>query len=124
MTNPQKVLVVDDQTDNLVLLEMILEDDFDVTCRISGEECLAEVDDICPNIIILDVNMPTIDGFEVCRRLKSQPNTADIPIIFLTALDLIEQEKIGYEIGAADYITKPVDAERLISSINKALASN
>src|ERR1700756_1262567 len=104
------VLVVDDSAANLALMGDLLEDDYRVKAAISGEKALqiATAGEGRPDLILLDIMMPGMDGYEVCRRLKADPATCDIPIIFLTTQGEIEDEKKGFELGAVDYIHKPV----------------
>ncbi len=118
---PLKILVVDDNTDNRELLEDIFEDDYDVVSAESGQKCL----DLCPvespDIILLDVNMPQMDGYEVCRHLKNNPETALIPVVFVTALASPEERLTGYEAGAEDYVTKPFVDEIIEEIVHKVL---
>lgn len=103
------VLVVDDTPENLSLMSDLLREHYRVKVATNGERALriAGAED-APDLIMLDVMMPEMDGYEVCRRLKQQDNTKDIPIIFLTARTDPEDEKIGLELGAVDFITKPI----------------
>ena len=104
----KKILVVDDTPENILVLTGILKNEFDVLVSSGGEKALkilSRVPDI--DLILLDIMMPDMDGYEVCARLKADPNTADIPVIFVTALASEENEAKGLELGAVDYITKP-----------------
>jgi diguanylate cyclase (GGDEF)-like protein len=105
--NP-KVLVVDDQPANIQILAEALQSQYDVRIATNGEKALqiAHESDK-PDLILLDVMMPDLDGFEVCRRLKSDPATQHIPVIFVTAKDNASDEERGLSIGAIDYISKP-----------------
>jgi two-component system, NtrC family, sensor kinase len=113
------ILIVDDTPTNLKLLfEMLNNSGFRVSIAKNGESALEKVHDIIPNLILLDVMMPGIDGFETCRRLKANPKTKDIPVIFMTALaDTIDKVK-GLQLGAVDYITKPIEYEEVLARIN------
>lgn len=102
-----RVLVVDDIPDNVEVLGEALINDYEVQFANSGAEALALVASDPPDLIFLDVMMPEMDGFEVCRRLKSAPVTHDIPVIFVTAKDTEDDEIFGLNLGAADYISKP-----------------
>ncbi|WP_321402564.1 hybrid sensor histidine kinase/response regulator [Maridesulfovibrio sp.] len=103
-----KVLIVDDAPENIHVLLKALKQDYAVIAATSGEKALeVAFSDIPPQIILLDIIMPGIDGYEVCRRLKNSPKTADIPIIFVTALEDAVDETKGLSLGAIDYITKP-----------------
>jgi two-component system sensor histidine kinase/response regulator len=101
------ILVVDDTEINIDVLVEALAGDYAVRVALDGESALRSVAKALPGLILLDVMMPEMDGFEVCRRLKEVKATQDIPVIFLTALSEEEDEARGLELGAADYITKP-----------------
>lgn len=103
----QKILLVDDTPANLVILGEELQHDYEVFVATNGFQALKIVDSNPPDLILLDIMMPMMDGYEVCRRLKDTPETSDIPIIFITAMDGEEDQARGLEAGAVDYITKP-----------------
>ena len=106
---PARVLVVDDIPANVKLLEAKLGAEyFDVVTAGSGPEALRKVEEEKPDIILLDVMMPGMDGFEVCQRIKSNPATAHLPVIMVTALVLVSDRVLGLEAGADDFLTKPV----------------
>ena len=105
---PQRVLLVDDVPENIEVLAAALADDFDVFFAISGEEALDAVSRREIDLIILDIMMPEVDGYEVCRLLKLDPHLADIPVIFVTAKTDAEDEAKGFAVGGVDYITKPI----------------
>jgi len=107
------VLAVDDTPENLDIVKAILTPEYKVKVATSGALALKIVNSQPPNIILLDVMMPEMDGYEVCRRLKSDPITAEIPIIFLTTQDQTADEAEGFSLGAADYIHKPVNPQIL-----------
>jgi putative two-component system response regulator len=105
----QTVLIVDDTPDNLVLMSNVLKDTYRVKVANNGERALGvAAGDPVPDLILLDVMMPGIDGYEVCRRLKADRLTAGIPVLFLTAMTQAEDEQMGFDVGGADYITKPI----------------
>ncbi len=122
------ILVVDDTADNLSLMSGLLKDKYKVKLAINGEKALsiaraAEP----PDLILLDIMMPGLSGYEVCKILKDDPATRDIPVIFLTAMIGTEDEKKGLELGAADFITKPVNPPIVLARVatqlqNKAAA--
>lgn len=103
------ILVVDDTPQNLSLMCELLEQDYTLKLATSGARALKiATASTPPDLILLDIMMPEMDGYEVCRQLKADPATADIPVIFVTALAEIENEEQGFALGAVDYITKPV----------------
>ncbi|MGF1720838.1 two-component system response regulator [Vibrio kyushuensis] len=103
------ILVVDDIPDNIHTLSGILSDEFKIKAATSGKKAIQIANTSPkPHLILLDIMMPEMDGYEVCRKLKSNPITADIPIIFVTAKAEIVDEQKGFEMGAVDYITKPI----------------
>ncbi len=117
------ILVVDDTPENLVLMSGLLKDDYKVKIANSGEKALKIAgSETPPNLILLDIMMPGMDGYEVCRRLKLEPRTANIPVIFLTAKSEIEDEKKGLELGAVDYITKPISPPLVMARVKNNLA--
>ena len=102
------ILVVDDTPANLSLMSTLLKDTYKVKVANRGERALEiAASDTPPDLILLDVLMPDMDGYEVCRRLKAQSTTKDIPIIFITAMGDVENESMGFALGAVDYISKP-----------------
>lgn len=112
------ILAVDDEPFNLEILEEILEGDYPLHFASSGQECLAKVEQIAPQVILLDVSMPNMDGYEVCRQLKSNPATAHIVVMFLSARGSIDERIAGYNVGAEDYIVKPFAKEELKAKLN------
>ncbi len=104
------VLVVDDTPENIHVMSGVLQDEYAVRVATSGEKALtAARADPQPDLILLDVKMPVMDGYEVCRRLKNDYHTQRIPVIFVTALGEAEDEARGFELGAVDYIVKPIN---------------
>ncbi|MCQ4269995.1 response regulator [Pseudomonas kuykendallii] len=103
-----KLLLVDDEATNLQVLRHILQDDYRLLFAKSGAKALELALTESPDLVLLDVMMPGMTGFEVCSTLKAEPSTAGIPVIFVTALADIDDEARGFEVGAVDYITKPV----------------
>ena len=113
-----RVLVVDDIPANVKLLEARLGAEyFEVVTALSGEEALAACARAVPDIVLLDVMMPGMDGFEVCRRLKADPRTALVPVVMVTALDQISDRVKGLEAGADDFLTKPVNDTALVTRV-------
>lgn len=105
---PPKILLVDDDPTNLRVLRNVLEDKYRLSFARSGQNALDLIQKEKVDLILLDVNMPEMTGFEVCEKLKKDPKTAHIPIIFITALRDTDDEAKGFELGAVDYITKPI----------------
>ncbi|NMG01319.1 response regulator, partial [Aromatoleum toluolicum] len=116
------MLVVDDTPDNLSLMSDLLRTDYKVKLAPSGERALQIVaGDSKPDLILLDIMMPDMDGYEVLRRLQFNPDTEDIPVIFLTAMSAAEDESIGLELGAVDYITKPINPAIVMARVRNHL---
>src|ERR1044072_6619272 len=111
-----RVLVVDDILSNVKLLEAKLSAEyFEVITAFTGLECLARMEETIPDIVLLDVMMPGMDGFEVCRRIKSNPRTAHVPVVMVTALDQPSDRVTGLDAGADDFLTNPVDHVALLA---------
>jgi CheY-like chemotaxis protein len=116
--NSQSILIVDDNPNNLeVLSETLTRAGFQVAVAIDGESAIEQVQYDRPELILLDVMMPGIDGFETCRRLKKNPATFEIPIIFTTALSDTENKVQGFSLGAVDYVTKPFQQEEVLARV-------
>jgi two-component system NtrC family sensor kinase len=121
MTLTQKglILVVDDNpTNTKVLFDVLEADGFRVLLAQSGESALDKLQLVVPDLILLDVMMPGIDGFETCRRLKANEATQDIPVIFMTALAETADKVKGFSVGAVDYITKPLQQDEVLARVN------
>jgi putative two-component system response regulator len=117
------ILVVDDTPDNLTLMSGLLKDNYLVKVANSGARALKIAQsETPPDLILLDIMMPEIDGYEVCRRLKADNKTRDIPIIFLTAKTEVIDETLGFELGASDYITKPISPPIVLARVETHLA--
>jgi putative two-component system response regulator len=117
------ILVVDDAPDNLSLMSSLLKDDFRVKVASNGEKALKIAQaDPGPDLILLDIMMPGMDGYEVCQRLMADPRTHNIPVIFLTARSAEEDEQKGLEIGAVDYVSKPISPPIVKARIRTQLA--
>ena len=117
-----RLLIVDDKPQNLRLIsDFLAERGFELMLTRSGAQALEKAQLAVPDLILLDVKMPDMDGFEVCRRLKAQSATATVPVIFMTALDDIAHKVEGFRLGAVDYITKPIQREELVVRIQHHL---
>lgn len=115
------VMIVDDTEENVDLLVEALGGFFDLTVAMDGESALKNVIQDRPDLILLDINMPGMDGYEVCRRLKKDPATENIPVVFLTAMSEEENEAKGLELGAIDYITKPFSPDLVKARVTNHL---
>lgn len=120
----EKVLIVDDEKNIVTLIQLHLDTEgYETIVAYNGETALKRIADEIPDLIILDVMMPRMDGLEVCRRIKANKELATIPVIMLTAKTRKEDLKRGWEAGVTDYITKPFSAQRLVEVVKKALKS-
>lgn len=116
------LLIVDDNPTNLeVLFDFLTDVGFKVLVARDGESAIQKVNYACPDVILLDVIMPGMDGFETCRQLKANPLTQDIPVIFMTALSQTAVVVKGFELGAVDYITKPTQQEIVLARVTTHL---
>ncbi|MGQ5523963.1 response regulator [Chitinimonas sp. PSY-7] len=117
-TSPQTVLIVDDTPENLTLLHGLLKDRYRVLIANNGERALQiTAGNTLPDLILLDVMMPGIGGFDVCRQIKADHRTANIPVIFLTAMGENENEQEGFDAGAVDYIIKPISPPIVLARV-------
>lgn len=117
-TEKASILVVDDTPDNLSLMSGLLKDRYRVKVANNGEKAIKIVQgDSPPDLVLLDIMMPGLSGYDVCQILKADPATRDVPIIFLTAMTATEDEKKGLEMGAADFITKPVNPPIVLARV-------
>ncbi len=122
MINGQKtILIVDDTDTNIHILIELLDDKYDILASLNGHDAIEIINEEQIDLILLDIMMPEIDGYEVCKRLKENSKTKDIPIIFITAKTDEESIKKAYEVGGVDYITKPFKAIEVLSRINTHL---
>ncbi|MEO8894109.1 MAG: response regulator [Coleofasciculaceae cyanobacterium] len=116
------ILVVDDAPFNLRLLTAMLQDDgYEVRQAISGKFALQVVPVIQPDLILLDINMPEMDGYEVCQALKQMPESKDIPVIFISALDGDVDKEKAFAAGGSDYITKPFKLQDILTCVESQL---
>lgn len=119
------ILIVDDIPDNCMLLECLLDDDYETETASSGQECLDHLDaNEPPSLMLLDVRMPEMNGFELCEKLKSDKKTKSVPIIFVTAETGQEEKLKGYEVGADDFISKPFDQDELCAKVRRSIKSS
>jgi CheY-like chemotaxis protein/MinD-like ATPase involved in chromosome partitioning or flagellar assembly len=119
----ERVLIIDDDLDSLKLVGLMLQKQgYEIVAASSGASGIEKAASQKPDLIILDIMMPDISGYEVCRRLRAQPETVDIPILMFTAKTMVDDKVAGFEAGADDYITKPTHPAELASRIKAALA--
>ena len=123
LSDRKTILIVDDTPTNIGIISSVLKDSFRTKVATNGEKALvlASADDR-PDLILLDITMPGMDGYEVCRRLKANPATSSIPVIFLTAKTEDEDERLGFDVGAVDYVHKPFSAPIMLARVKTHLA--
>jgi len=122
MIEKQTILVVDDTPENIDVLRGILADRYKIKAAVDGSKALRICAKSPPDLILLDVMMPQMDGYEVCKQLKSDDATASIPVIFVTAKNEVEDETRGFMVGGVDYITKPVSPPLVRARVRTHLA--
>ncbi|APR65289.1 diguanylate cyclase [Borrelia anserina] len=115
VVEPHKLLLVDDTPTNLDLLVGILQYNYEIRIALNGIDALKQVEIFSPDLILLDILLPDVSGYEVCKRLKSDPETRDIPIIFISSRDSIDAQLEGFNVGGVDYILKPFNG-RIINA--------
>jgi len=120
---PSDILIVDDNLQNLELLEAYLESMDNISTRraTDGEACLTAVEEKTPDLILLDIMMPKMSGYEVCKKLRAQDKTATIPVIMVTALHEMADMELATEVGANDFLTKPVNRIDLAERVTALL---
>ncbi|HEY7727706.1 MAG TPA: response regulator [Candidatus Eisenbacteria bacterium] len=117
-----KILVVDDEIYIVHILDFSLGmEGYEVVTALDGEQALEKVKSERPDLIVLDIMMPKLDGYEVCKTIKGNPDTAHIPVILLSAKGRNVDQKMGFDVGADDYITKPFSPRKLVERINQLL---
>jgi len=119
---PLRILIVDDQPINIRVLHGVFRGKFEVLMATNGAQAIAVCRSQRPDIVLLDVVMPDISGHEVCRQLKADPGTKDIPVIFVTSQAEVDEEALGFEIGAVDFISKPVNPVTVLARVRTHLA--
>ena len=124
MANPtsKMIMAVDDSAEVLAILNgIIAQQGYRFVCARIAEQCLRLIQESRPDLIFLDINMPEMDGFELCRRIRSMPENAKTPIAFLTSRNTTEDVKAALDAGGNDYIAKPFDAKTIRSRVNRWL---
>ncbi len=123
MDRPTRILVADDDPSILRLLQLNFElEGYEVATASDGEEALAQARASSPDVIVLDVMMPGLDGWEVCRRLKEDEALRDVPVVLLTALGQERERRHGLAMGASEYVQKPFDPDQLVNVVKGTLA--
>src|SRR5262245_26147727 len=116
-----RVLVVDDAKSNVDILVGALRDDYKLSVALNGESALQSIERSPPDLVLLDILMPGIDGYEVCRRLRASPRTREIPVMFLSSLEEVHDKARGFEIGGNDYVTKPFELVEVKARVRSLL---
>jgi len=124
MAGQHTILAVDDEPINLAVINELLEDHYNILTAENGQACLELVNETPPDLILMDVNMPLLDGIETCKQLKEDFNTASIPIIFVSALSSHKEKMVGYKAGAEDYVCKPFDGDELFAKVALTLSAS
>jgi len=118
----KKILCVDDEPNNLQVLRQILKDKYQLAFAPNGEKALSAAKKHKPDMVLLDIMMPDMNGYEVCQQLKKDPELKDIPVIFVTAMSEVDDEAKGFDMGAVDYIQKPVSASIVLRRVENHLS--
>ena len=119
--NKKRILVVDDESVNIKILKYVLGLDYNVSAATDGQDAIEAAEELIPDLILLDIVMPDMDGYTVISKLKSNDVTKNIPVIFLTAMTTPEDETKGFNLGASDYIFKPFSADLLLRRVEMNL---
>lgn len=121
MQKGHKILVVDDDQTNLKFLREILDDEYHLLTVDTGEEALSAIHEFNPKIVLLDIMLPGVSGYEVCEKIRQDEQLSQVKIILISAKAMINERQKGYEAGADDYITKPFDHEELLLKVQSIL---
>jgi CheY-like chemotaxis protein len=120
----KRILVVDDEPQNIIVMREILKSHYTVIAATDGVRALSLAQSAMPpDLIMIDIMMPGIDGYEVLRGLRTNPRTSGVPVVFVTAKDEIDDKITGYELGCSDYVTKPLDGSFVLSVVRRLLGS-
>lgn len=117
MLKQHKILVVDDDAVNLDVIEEALDNEYNIKTCLNGEETLNVIEQYNPDIVLLDIMMPGIDGYEVCQKIRENPNLYHTKIIFISAKEMLKDRLAGYQVGGDDYIVKPFEEEELRAKV-------
>jgi len=121
-STPSTILIVDDEPINIDLLRETLKSKYRLIIATRGEQAYSLAVSKKPDMILMDVMMPGMDGFEACEKIKENPETSHIPVVFVTALNEVEDKSVGYEMGGSDYITKPFEMSDVLTCIETHLS--
>jgi len=113
----KRILIVDDNESNVIIFRELLEDQYELEAANTGEECLEKICDFGPDVVLLDIMMPGLDGYETCRHIKQDPKTESIHIILVSAKSSLESRLKGYGVGADDYIVRPFDHDEFLAKV-------
>ena len=116
------VLVVDDTESNIDIAVEALGEQYEISVALDGESALEIVEEEVPDLIFLDIMMPDMDGYEVCKRLRAAEKTRSIPVVFLSAITGEEEKQKGFDLGAVDYLTKPIEPKALQDTVSRILS--
>lgn len=119
---PKRILIVDDEPNNLKVLRQILKDEYQLMFALNGLLALNAALEHKPHLILLDIMLPDMSGYDVCKRLKSDPLTQDIPVIFVSSMREVEDEAMGFDVGAVDFFHKPVSAPVVLRRVQTHLS--
>jgi len=123
MSKQFSVMLIDDDPFNFELIKPALEQEYELYFASSGEECFEMIHKQKPDIVLLDIDMPGMDGYETCRRLKNNPETQQIPVTFVSGYDSLDERLAGYQVGGDDYVVKPFSTEELRNKVQIAVKS-
>ncbi|OUR74070.1 hybrid sensor histidine kinase/response regulator [Arcobacter sp. 31_11_sub10_T18] len=121
MNKKYTILIIDDKVENLQYLSSILEVSYEIRPSLDGKQALNALKFLTPDLILLDIKMPNIDGFEICKLIKQEPNLKEIPIIFISAFDDIHHKIEAFDNGGVDYITKPFEPKEVLARVKSQL---
>jgi len=124
VTDKQLICVVEDEATNAELIRLMLEDDYDVCIARTGREAIDMIRARQPALVLLDIVLPDMNGYQVCEALQKNSQTSEIPVIFVTGLEDKDSESLGLELGAMDYVVKPVVADIVKARIERVLQTD